>query len=158
MSEASPTGGKSPAGGRFLAQISEGAHATRGAVSHMAEWVCPTCARTKKRSRGRPGIGARFWSFNFTNSLICGFVSSAEPTSRSSDARSLRQLASYLRSGPKNATASASARRRNSAMSSLSLAGLFANFPQPEKIRSLSFEFGLHEGVSICVSSRLDSP
>ena len=34
-------------------------------------------ARTKKPIAGKPGIGAQFVSFNFTNSLICRIVSSA---------------------------------------------------------------------------------
>jgi len=42
----------------------------------MARRVYPACARTKKPIAGRPGIGAQFWSFNFTNKLICAIASS----------------------------------------------------------------------------------
>jgi hypothetical protein len=140
--------GASPAGRNFPAQISEGARAITRARFPAWQGGSTRLARAQKnRPRASPGSATHFWSFNFTNSLICGIVSSAKPTSRSSDARSLRHLASYMGSGPKNPTASALARRRNSAMSSLSLVGFFANFPQPERIRPLSFEFGLHERV-----------
>jgi hypothetical protein len=40
--------------------------------------VYPTCAGMKKADLGRPGIGAHFVSFNFTNSLIWGARSMAK--------------------------------------------------------------------------------
>ena len=96
-----------------------------GAVSRIARRVYPTCAGTKKPIAGKPEIGAHFVSFNFTNSLICGILSSVELAARSSGAIRLHHPTCQLGVGPKNIFASACARRCNSAMHSLSPAGFF---------------------------------
>src|SRR6202035_1447120 len=48
-----------------------------GAVCGIASRVYPTCAPINKPIPGRPGIGAQFARFNFTNALICAAASSA---------------------------------------------------------------------------------
>jgi hypothetical protein len=55
----------------------------------IASPICLVRAGMKKPIPGRPGIGAHFWSFNFTNSLICGIVSSVERAHRTLSGRKL---------------------------------------------------------------------
>jgi hypothetical protein len=74
--------GASPRKRNFPAQISEGARENARTVSRMAGRVYPACARTKKPIAGGPGIGAQFWSFNFTNKVIWVAASSRHQVRR----------------------------------------------------------------------------
>jgi hypothetical protein len=69
--------GFAPQGGKFAAQVSEEARARTPARFPARQVGSIRPARPQKKpTTGRPGIGSHFWSFNFTNSLICGIVSS----------------------------------------------------------------------------------
>ena len=95
---------------------------------------------------GGPGIGAQFWSFNFTNSLICGIVSSAEPTVRPpgcNDIAGPRLLG--FRTEERSCVGLSATTQRCYAFPLARR--IIRDFLQPKQIRPLSFEFSLHKRV-----------